>query len=351
MKKELYYIAFLAILLVSCEEIYTPDLEESQSMMVVESQITNDQDHNFVKLTKSLDFYSTDQAEKIEGAQVELIESEGSSMKGIESSTGYFTFSDTPIPGKTYYLRIIWDNNIYESEKVVMPPLPTIDTLYTNHAVEKSYTNDIFGKLVEVETPGRNICIDAPITSKLEYYRFDWRAIMEWTYSFPLGPTYNGWIPYYNTGNFNLAGPKQYSVSEKIQSHPVLFLGYDSEAYLDSVTQLYVGWIVIIDEYGTTKDSYDYHEGLNEQFSAEGSLFDPVSTQVYGNIKCTSDPTKLVLGFFDLNSYRQYRYYIYLGSNESSKLVQRQINRYLDIPNRGYVVNRFPDFWEYYWGF
>lgn len=347
------WLVLVLILFVSCEEYYTPKLDIVPGLMVVESRITNDPGQNFVKLTKTLDFYNKGLEEPVVGANVELVEYTIKSIRGTESSTGYFTFPETPQGGKKYLLRITYQNNIYESDVVIMPPLPTIDTLYTNHKVMKSYRTDAYGGPTQVETPGREICIDAPNMPTLDYYKFQWRAIIQWKYQSPptFGsppPPYYGWISYYQTGSFNIARPKQFSFSEQIKNHPILFLEYDNRAYLDSSAQIPQGWIVMIDQYGITKESYDFHEKLNKQFSAEGSLFDPVLTQVYGNITCTTDQTKLVLGFFDLNSYHQYRYFMSLGSSEDSKVIQRRLSRYLDIPGRGFVRGYTPEFWENY---
>ena len=343
MKKLTYILSGLVLLFfVSCEEYYTPKLDVVPGMLVVESHVTNDSNQNYVKLTKSLNFYSTDLTEKIEGAKVELIESEGSSLTGIESSTGYFTFSDTPISGKTYYLRITSGNDIYESEKEVMPPLPTIDTLYTNHTVELSYRTDSYGGPTKIETPGRNICINAPITPALQYYRFFWTAILPWKYVPPMPPgsifppaVISGASTYHQIDLFNIAGPKKFSISDEIENHQILFRAYDTTIYLDSASQVPGGWTIIIDQYGISKGSYDFHDKLNQQFSAEGNLFDPVLAQVYGNIHCITDPTKLVLGFFDLNSYRQYKYFFYsFGSGEGSVVIPHRLSSNFNIPGR-----------------
>jgi len=354
MRKQLIYIVFFAISLVSCEEYYNANLEVVPALMVVESHLTNDINQNFVKLTKSIGFNNTNQAERISGAKVELIEINGQTAKGNESGIGYYTFTKVPVPGKKYLLRITYQKDIFDSEPVIMPPLPTIDTLYSKHTLDISFRTDAFGSPTQVETPGRNICIDAPISTSLEYYRFNWQAIIQWLYQPipPVGamgpppPAYYGWISSYQTGLFNIAGPKEFSISDKVKSHPILFLGYDSRAYLDSSAQIPQGWIVIIDQYGIPKASYDFHEKLNKQLSAEGSLFDPVLTQVYGNIHCVTDSKKIVVGFFDLNSYRQYRYFLDIGINEKSNMVQRRLNRFLIIPDRGYVRGNTPEFWE-----
>ena len=352
MRKEIIYLALFLMLFVSCEEYYNPDLDVVPSTLVVESQLTNNPAKNFVKLSMTQDFYNTTEEQKVIGAKVELVQVGGQTIKGIDGGTGYFTFPSTPIPGKKYFLRITNQKDIYQSETVLMPPVPKIDTLYTLHNIEKSYRTDAFGSPQLVEIPGRKIHIDAPITSSLEYYRFDWRAVLQWVYTPPAPavgpppPAWFGWKSKYDIGMFNLAGPKEFSNSDKVTKHPILSLAYDSQVYLDSATQVGSNWILILDEYGITKSSYDFHEKLNKQFAAEGSLFDPVLTQVYGNIHCTTDLTKIVLGFFDLNSYRQYRYFLNLGTGPDNQVVQRRLNRYLEIPYEGHLIGERPLFWE-----
>jgi hypothetical protein len=352
MRKELIPVTFIVIFFTSCEEYYKPSLDVGQSMLVVESSLSNDSLHNFVKLTATTNFYSPRQFETVYGAQIKLMEIGGPIVDGTESTAGYFTFSRTPIAGKKYKIRISYIADTFESDTVIMPPLPTIDTLYTLNAIEKSYKTDIYGVPSQVETPGRNICIDEQMTSTLQYNLFNWRAILQWVYNppskgGPAPPSWYGWLSTYSSGEFNLAGPKIFTTTDQIKAHPVLFIPYDSQSFLDSIKQSPMGWIVIIDQYGITKASNDFHEQLNKQFTADGSLFDPILTQVTGNIHCLNNPDKIALGFFDLNSYRQYRYFISLGYSELGTVIQRRINRNMAIPDQGYYVGDFPPFWEY----
>ena len=355
MFKNLIYLAIVVFFFSGCEEIYTPDIENVDALLVVEAHITNDMDQNFVKLSLTRDFYSQTAQEISSGGKVELIEVSGKSIVAKESGTGYFTFTSVPVSGKNYLLRVTYNQETYQSDAVTMPPLPQIDTLYTKHNVEKEYRTYSDGTPVQVEIPGREFLIDAPITSSLSHYLFNYRAVLQYAYYPPVGPTgeflppWFGWKSFSNSGSFNLAGPKEFSVSDKISTHPVFSLAYDPMQYLDSITQVPAGWIIILDQYGIQKESYDFHEQLNKQFSAEGNLFDPMLTQVYGNIHCTSDPDKICLGFFDLNSYRQYRYFFSNLTNNDEKNIPRRLFTYPDIPNGGYQEEFYPSFWESYY--
>ena len=353
MRKELNHLVLSVFILTSCEEYYKPAMDVVPAILVVEAQLSNDSQHSFVKLSMTSDFYNRVLSDSITGANVKLVEGANYTIEGYEKSKGYFTFAESPVFGKRYYIRITYNGDVYESNSVTMPPKPAIDSLYTRNVYLKEYQLDINGAPFLVETPGREICIDASITPALQYYRFSNRAILQWVYdppsvNGPPPPQWFGWKSIHDNGLFNLAGPKDFRVSADIHQHSLMTLAYNGLTYLDFTGQIPAGWIMIIDQYGITKESYDFHLKLNQQLSATGNLFDPVQTQIYGNIHCVTIPEKLVLGYFDLNSYRQYRYYLNLGTGPDNQVVQRRLDRYLEIPEEGqHTDSTRPDFWEY----
>lgn len=355
MQRRLVYMVLILMFFVSCEEIYKPELEIVSGNLVVESHVTNDPDLNFVKLSKTNDFYNPMPQEKVTGARVELVQFKGFGYydfeivyNSTEISPGHYIFKDTPVPGNKYRLRITLGNDVYESNLEHMPPLPHIDSLYTGFKLERSYRTDAYGPPTLVETPSQEIYIDAPITSSLQYYRFNWRTVLQWTNLSPPIPPIQGWLTRYQNGVFNLAGIKEFSHSNRVTKHSILSLPYNLQAYIETDKQMGCGWIVILDQFGISNDSYNYFENLNKQQTSEGNLFDPLLTQVYGNMHCSTDSSKIVFGNFNLNSYKQHRYFFYLGSNEKSKVIRRQINHYQDIPARGLFQGIPPSFWETY---
>ena len=335
----------------SCEEYYTPKIDVVEGQLVVEAMITNDLTKNLVRLSKTTSFYDKLPAEAVPGAEVSLMEIGGKVIKATESNTGNFFFNSIPTAGKNYKLLIKLNNDSYESEIVTMPPIPSITDFYTGTVTKKEYLTDGYGVPLAYTVVERELYLDAPSTAEISNYRFSTRTILEWLYNPPAKagpppPSHYGWLSYYDYGLFNIAGQKQFSQNNKIEKHPVVFLPYDTRPLLkpDSTA---VGWIVIIDQYGTSRGSYEYHEKLNSQFAATGSLFDPIQTQIYGNITCVSDPSKTVYGYFDLNSYRQYRYYLYMsGPNQDNANKPRQIFRYPYIPDNGDIAVSPPTWWE-----
>lgn len=349
-EKALTYFLFLFIFFSSCEEFYNPKIELIEGQLVVEALITNNLSSSFVHLTNTTSFYDKQPPTPVSGALVELVEINGKAIQGIENSPGYFIFNSVPLTGRNYKLRILIKKDIYESEPVTMPPLPTLSDLNTEHKEKKIYITDGYGVPQAYNQQGREINVDLPVSTSLSYYRFNVRSILEWTWdatvkNAPPPPTVYGWLSYYQNDKFNLAGPREFSPTEKIEKYPLLMISYNAKDYLHSDSLISNGWILIIDQFGTSKGSFEYHEKLNSQFAADGSLFDPVQTQIYGNITCITDRTKVVFGYFDLNSSRQYRYYFNLSS-PFTNVILRQIFRYPYIPDDGQTRDGSPAWWE-----
>ena len=350
MRKKLIYLSILPIFLASCEEYYTPKIDTVAGQLVVEAVITNDPSQNFVHLTKTSSFYDKIPSEAVSGARIELVEINGDVIEGAESTSGYFNFNTIPVIGKDYMLRIFINNDIYESEVVTMPPMPSIIDFYTGHIEKKEYITDGYGVPYANVVIGREFYIDAPAKDSLANYRFISKAVLEWVYiphtmSGPPPPPVYGWQAHTSNDLINIAGPKKFSQTGKIEKQPIMFFPYDAHIALLPDTTTFLGWIVIINQYGTSRGSFEYHEKLNSQFAADGSLFDPIQTQIYGNITCKTDSAKKAFGYFDLNSYRQYRYFLFLYSPDGA-IKLRQIFRYPSIPDSGSTVGIPPDWWE-----
>jgi hypothetical protein len=335
MLKRLTYFQFLLILLASCEEYYTPKIDDVSGHLAVDALITNDLSNSYVRLSTTQGYYDKQEPSEILDATVELVDKNGIILEGTENGAGSFIFKTVPEIGNSYKLRIYYQNFAYESEMMTMPPMPEILNASLVEKVKKEYFSDIYGVVTPTSFPGNDICVDAPVTDTLAYYRFSTRSVLEWNYTPPGGgPQIFGWNSFYPT-NFNIAGPKIFSqTSDKIEKHALVWLADESKYFLHTDTLASNGWILIIDQFGTSKGSFNYHEKLNSQFAADGSLFDPIPDQIYGNIRCLSDSTKIVYGYFDLNSYRQYRYFLrmYIKYNGANL---RQLLTYPYIPDSG----------------
>jgi len=68
-------------------------------------------------------------------------------------------------------------------------------------------------------------------------------------------------------------------------------------------------------------ETYLYYKSLNQQMLSEGKLFDPVAAQLIGNIKCTTDPMKKAIGFFEASSVSYFEYVVDFRNSANSQPV------------------------------
>jgi len=345
---------FLQLFFVSCEEIYHPEMDTVSGRLVVDARITNDLTKNYVHLSRTRHFYDVLPVLNVSGATVSLVELGGSVIKGYESATGYYSFNTVPVPGKQYFLRIIIQNATYESRAVTMPPVPALTNFITRHVVTIVNENSGESTPRTYERPAREVSVDMPLTDALSYYRLHIRSLLQWTLHAPgqqsFYPLAYGWNSNENREQFHLVSPKNQSEPGKIINHQLLTLSYTPFNPAAADTMQAEGWIIFVEQYGTSKESFDYHTQLNSQFAATGSLFDPVQTQVYGNILCKSNPSEKVYGYFDLNSWQQYRYFVIINTPPGVNTT-RQINSYPVIPDFGEIrgSNGEPPMKPYWW--
>jgi len=346
MIKKRYYLLIMILFSISCEKYYHPDIENVPSHFVVDAKLSNILAKNDVHLTRTRGFYDNLPVLEVSNAAVSLIEMGGKTIRATESASGHYTFPSVPEAGKQYFLRIIVNNVTYESRAVTMPPLPTIANATTSKVIYTVNQNSGESTPRTYQRDGREVYTDLPVTPALSYYRFDIRSLIEWSYTKELGslrPDAYGWFSYQNNERFHLVGPKDQTDPGMILKHPMLLIDYTPQLYFHSDLRPLIahGWILFFEQYGISKESYEFHEKLNDQFAATGSLFDPIQTQVYGNIICKSNPNELVYGFFDLYSYQEVRYFLNLPK-PPLEITFRQIYDYPEIPFDGEIVAEQP---------
>jgi hypothetical protein len=69
-----------------------------------------------------------------------------------------------------------------------------------------------------------------------------------------------------------------------------------------STNKLYLRYSILVKQYGLSQEAFEYWTDLAKTTQGTGSLFDPLPSQVTGNIKNTADPKKLAFGYFSAST-------------------------------------------------
>ena len=351
--KRVIYILLLVLAFAACEEIYLPDIDQMDNVLVIEAMLRADKEVNSIYLYKSRNFNNPDITyPRVGGATVFLIDNEGYTLNCPETTPGIYTLFGYLDPEKSYRLIIDLEGERYVSDMQMVPEKPRLDSVYADRAYQVSVDGTANSSDAIVKEYGVQVYSDMHQRNSLSHYRFYGRKVIQYldTYDTVIEgmpetrPIYI-WRSIYPKGIFNIAGPPEYSTEKSVFKHSLEFFENGYTKYMPD-TMSFMGWVYIIDQFGINEDSYNYYKDLNQQLGAEGRIFDPVYIQLEGNITCETDPAKVVLGNFEITTYNEARYYLFY-SNVLETFHLKKIEYFYDIPLRGYVKDIMPDFWEY----
>jgi hypothetical protein len=352
MNRFIKYCFLLIFALAACEEIYTPDIEAIESVMVADARIVAGNTDNVVRLYESRGFNDESyNYPNISGATVYILDNHENRVELSESSPGVFPVNLTFNPNNQYKMIIVHNGHIFESSFEPVPKIPDLDTVYgvpETKLVIASGNNDA-DDIREIE--GLQLYTDILNEKESPYYRFTARKIIQFTYPVEV-PVMGGevlietmfaWDSFYPRYLFNIAAPPEFSSTTNIIKHPLYFMEKSVSMGND---RSFAGWILILYQYGISKSGYNYYNDLNKQLGSDGKLFDPMYVQARSNLKCTSDSKRLILGNFEISVYKEHRFFVKFISEKDGYLI-KPIPYFYQIPQFGEQLIIPPDFWEH----
>lgn len=126
-------IPFIFVLVVSvlssCQRVVDIDLNETEAQIVIEASLDNQNNYCSVSLTRTVNFNQTNSFPNISGASVILSDGQNSDTL-IEDSPGHYSTTNIAgVPGTTYELLVIANNESYSALSTMPQPID-IDTVY-----------------------------------------------------------------------------------------------------------------------------------------------------------------------------------------------------------------------------
>jgi hypothetical protein len=325
--KNIGLIALIAFAFIRCTEVYIPTISSDEKALIVEGLITDEARPFTIKLseTTASTLNSSVGSSTVSGAKLTVIDNENHTFELKESTAGsYVTPSNfTTKVGNTYKLYITTqDGNKYESkvEKLSVPQ--TYDSIRAIHATEDYLNNN--NELQSV--PGAEILLDLfksqSNSDSIPSCRFLSKIIIQYVYTVQgtdsLGKedknwhwVFFGWDTFNLNSIENITDEKKVTSNPQIQNHSIGFMPFGASSYglaLPFATSII--YYLRVSQYTMNNDSYRFYKGANNQLSASGKIFDPITSQLQANMKCVSNPAKIVLGLFEVSSVKQHAFLV-----------------------------------------
>jgi hypothetical protein len=156
MKKILIFL-IAPFALMSCEEPYEIKQDEAEANIVIEGLLTNNPDLQFIKISKTADFYSSGHTPRVTDATVTVNDDAGNTIEYIHNprnhadSAGYYFPADgfVGVIGRTYKLAVDVAGVLYEAQDKLLPITP-IDSLTIKLDEEEQADPEDEGRFYEV---------------------------------------------------------------------------------------------------------------------------------------------------------------------------------------------------------
>lgn len=155
--KNVFYIIFISLVLISCEESITLDVRQTEPRVAIEAQVTDHAGYQFVKVTRSVGFYQTGPTPRITNAVITVTDDLGSVINFVHNPREHADSAGIYLPevpftgaiGRTYTLRVQVDGTTYEATDKLHDVIP-IDSLgYTENEFQLEDPEET-GKIYEL---------------------------------------------------------------------------------------------------------------------------------------------------------------------------------------------------------
>jgi hypothetical protein len=301
-------LRFIKILIISACGLYTlsgcidpfyPDIEEYENVLVVDGLITDEDAVYVVRLSRTLHFDDI-YKKPVPGAVVQVTDDIGNLYTFTEVSPGTY-LSDpaqfTAQTGRKYKLLVeTTDGSRYESDFEEMKKAPEIDSLHWQYKEKPSLDPDNPVKGIEILVNTHDP------ENKTRYYSWNWYETWEF-----YTPYHKDTIPShcwkYDSCKVIQIGSTDHLTEDILENFPLYYIS-------ENTNRLSVRYSVLVKQYSLTKEAFNYWSRIRETNENTGTLFDPIPTQVEGNIKDIGNPDKPVLGYFQASAVTSRRIFI-----------------------------------------
>jgi hypothetical protein len=295
--------AMIVFTILGCVEPYSPEIiNEDVSLLVVDGFLNSADGSATVKLTRSLPVYSTTAAPPELKSLVKVLDDAGNEYLLIEKGNGIYEKTGIPVDANQRYRLFIQTtkNDQYLSESVPIRITPKIDTVFwipSNEGI-KLYVN--------TNDPNNNT----------RYYR--WEATETYEYHSAYGSIYkmrNG-APIPRPANelinvcWRTIPPTNILIASTIATTQDIVSNFELTFIPKGSIKVSQRYSLLVRQYAVTEKAFDYWRELEQSTEKIGGLFDPMPSQITGNISNVSNPQKVALGYFSAGTFSEKRVYI-----------------------------------------
>ena len=312
--KTILVILLIAILVAGCVDSYTPDIRESQEILVVEGMLTDQPGVQTIYVSRSSPVSNPGLIPE-NHCLVRVVDENGNSYWFYDQGEGdyqYLLTASQLVRGTAYKLNIMTaDRKEYESDYITLPPpCPSIDSLY--YEIKTVGTSD-----PEQSLEGAQFYIDVN-AGEDEARNFRWELVETWEYYAA------NIIQYYFDGILLhlMDDPFKYYYCWKTERIKNIYTASTKNSTSNTITRYPLNYVsnqtlrlqtkysLLVKQFSLSDEAYQYWDQMRRQQQESGGLYESQPPQIRGNIYNVNDPDELVLGFFYVSSSSEKRIFV-----------------------------------------
>lgn len=305
-------LLFLVNLFYTCIDPFSPSLNDSESLLVVDALITNENRSYKVKLSRT-DVNQMADPLMVTDALVTIRDEDGNISLLAESAEGYYSTDSTLFTGetgKTYILNIkTTEGDEYESEPCLMYPVQPITNIYYNKDQE------IINNGTETKD-GIRFYLDSQTSDDNQYFRWIYNECWKTNASDPKKYNYindSTIIPvdqikqicwrYGESDNIIIQSALS-GLTDRIEKKPMLFIAPTES------DRLLIRYSVEIKQLSLSGQEYEFWDHMKQIGEAGGDIFEKQPFPISSNIHNLANLDEQVLGYFQVSSVNKKRIYL-----------------------------------------
>lgn len=292
----------ILFLCASCIEEFTPKIDETREMLVINGHITDVPGIHSVSISMS-SAYNDPQFRPVSGCVVRIEDEKGRGITFNESTDGIYESlldQDFLAIGKSYKLLVFTpDGNEYQSDYDSLLVCAPIDKL--SYQIEKEGTSN-----PDINYYGVRFLVD--VSGGLNDARnYLWTFEETWEYAATYftqyiwdGDTLIEFVPYDLTASicyFTLpikdlyVGTSRLYETNEISKHPIHYVS-------NQTPRLLRRYSLLVSQHSLSDRAFLYWDQVRKQSGETGGLYETQPVSITGNIFNINDPEETVLGFF-----------------------------------------------------
>ena len=298
-------IVFLTSLfiVIGCVEPFSPpEVNSDEGYLVVDGFLNVGSDTSRIELSHTQNTNAQTSVSKELGAKVTVEGEKGETYTFTERGNGSYYLPPYAFnAAQQYRLRIkTRAGREYLSDYVEVKNTPPID------AVEGKFDTRQDAMVMQVNTHDP--------TNKTRFYRWKFEETWEYRAAFFSSLELVGGQIVDRRADINLCWRTVKSSNILLGSTIKLSQDIIKDLPITTVpvatNKLYIKYSILVKQYGLTQDAFEYWTNLAKTNEGTGSLFDPLPSQITGNIKSTTNPKELVFGYFSAAVEQQKRIFL-----------------------------------------